>query len=45
MFNEQNLKINDPDIILITKIYNNFINKYFDIIDLNDTVKKIIHDK
>jgi hypothetical protein len=41
-FNELNLTITDSNIILITKIYNNFINKYFEIINSNETVKKII---
>ena len=41
-FNELNLTVSDPNIIMITKIYNNFINKYFEIINSNDTIKKII---
>lgn len=44
-FNSLELKINDPDILLITKIYNNFINKYFEIINSNDSIKKIITTK
>lgn len=41
-FNELSLNVNDKDIILITKIYNNFINKYFEIVNSNETIKKII---
>jgi hypothetical protein len=41
-FNDLNLTVSDPNIIMITKIYNNFINKYFEIINSNDTIKKII---
>ncbi len=41
--NELSLNANDENIILITKIYNNFINKYFEIINSNETIKKIIH--
>jgi len=40
--NNLKLNIQDKNIILITKIYNNFINKYFEIINLNETIKKII---
>ena len=41
-FNELKLSTSDPNIINITKIYNNFINKYFEIINSNETIKKII---
>jgi hypothetical protein len=41
-FNELNLTVSDSNIITITKIYNNFINKYFEIINLNETIQKII---
>ena len=39
------LSINDKDILLITKIFNNFINKYYQIINSNETIKKIISTK
>lgn len=42
-FNNMRLSVENKNILLITKIYNNFINKYFDIIDKNDTIKKIIY--
>jgi hypothetical protein len=41
--NNLNLNVKNPNIILVTKIYNNFINKYFQIIISNETIKKIIH--
>ena len=41
-FNSLNLSVKDNNIILITKIYNNFVNKYFEIINSNETVKNII---
>jgi hypothetical protein len=41
-FNKLHLSVKDINIILITKIYNNFINKYFEIIKSNETIKKII---
>lgn len=41
-FNELNISVKDSNIILITKIYNNFVNKYFEIINSNETIKKII---
>jgi hypothetical protein len=41
-FNELNLSVNDKNIILITKIYSNFVNKYYEIIKSNETIKKII---
>lgn len=41
-FNKLEINIKDSSIILITKIYNNFINKYFEIINSKDTIKKII---
>ena len=44
-FNKLGLNINNNDILLITKIYNNFINKYFEIINSNETIKKIISTK
>lgn len=40
--NDLSLNVNDKDIITITKIYNNFVNKYFEIINSNETIKKII---
>lgn len=40
--NELGLTVKDNSIITITKIYNNFINKYYEIVDSNDTIKKII---
>jgi hypothetical protein len=43
--NKMSLSINDKDILLITKIFNNFINKYYQIINSNDTIKKIISTK
>ncbi len=43
--NALHLSINDKNIILLTKIFNNFINKYYEIIKNNDTVKKIISSK
>jgi hypothetical protein len=43
--NSLNLSVNDKNIILITKIYNNFINKYYEIIKNNDSVKNIISSK
>lgn len=43
--NKMGLSINDKDILLITKIFNNFINKYYQIINSNDTIKKIISTK
>jgi hypothetical protein len=43
--NKLNLTINDKDILLITKIFNNFINKYYEIINSNETIKKIINTK
>ena len=43
--NKLNISVKDPNIILVTKIYNNFINKYFEIIDSNENVKKIIYTK
>lgn len=44
-FNNMNLSVRDKDILLITKIYNNFINKYYQIVNSNDTIKKIITSK
>lgn len=44
-FNNMGLRVNDKDVLLITKIYNNFINKYYDIINSNETIKKIIDTK
>lgn len=44
-FNNLKISVNDPNIILVTKIYNNFINKYFEIINSNENVKKIIYTK
>jgi len=44
-FNKLELNINDKDILLITKIFNNFINKYYEIINSNETIKKIISTK
>lgn len=41
-FNKLNLSVKDNDIILLTKIFNNFVNKYFEIINENENVKKII---
>lgn len=41
-FNKLNLTVKDSNIITITKIYNNFINKYYEIIKSNDTICKII---
>jgi hypothetical protein len=43
--NKLELKVDDKDILLITKIFNNFINKYFEIINSNETIKKIISTK
>jgi len=40
--NDLELTVQDNSIIIITKIYNNFINKYFEIVNSNDTIKKII---
>lgn len=40
--NALRLTVDDKNIVLITKIYNNFVNKYYEIINNNDTVKKII---
>jgi hypothetical protein len=44
-FNKLDLTVNDKDIILITKIFNNFVNKYYEIINSNETIKKIINTK
>ncbi len=44
-FNKLELSVNDKDILLITKIFNNFVNKYFEIINSNETIKKIISTK
>ena len=44
-FNKMALTTNDKDILLITKIFNNFVNKYYEIINSNETVKKIISTK
>jgi hypothetical protein len=44
-FNKLELTVNDKDIILITKIFNNFVNKYYEIINSNETIKKIINTK
>lgn len=44
-FNELKLNVNDKNILLITKIFNNFVNKYFEIINSNETIKKIITTK
>ena len=41
-FNDMNLTSSDKNILLITKIYNNFVNKYFEIVNSNETIKKII---
>ena len=43
--NKLGLSVNDSDILLITKIFNNFINKYYEIINSNETIKKIISTK
>ena len=43
--NKLKISVKDQNIILVTKIYNNFINKYFEIIDSNENVKKIIYTK
>lgn len=44
-FNSLGLRIYDKDIMLITKIFNNFVNKYYEIINSNETIKKIITTK
>ncbi len=44
-FNKLTLNVDDKNIILITKIFNNFVNKYYDILTQNDTIKKIINTK
>jgi hypothetical protein len=44
-FNNLALNVQDKDIVLITKIFNNFINKYYEIINSNETIKKIITTK
>ncbi len=44
-FNKLELNVSDKDIILITKIFNNFVNKYYEIINSNETIKKIISTK
>ena len=44
-FNNMNLNVEDKNILLITKIFNNFINKYYEIINSNETIKKIINTK
>lgn len=44
-FNSLALSIEDKNILLITKIFNNFINKYYEIVNSNETVKKIITTK
>jgi len=43
--NKLALSINDKNILLITEIFNNFINKYYQIINSNETIKKIINTK
>ena len=43
--NKMNLTINDKNILLVTKIFNNFVNKYYEIINSNETIKKIISNK
>lgn len=43
--NKLSLNINDKDVLLITKIFNNFINKYYEIVISNETIKKIIMTK
>lgn len=44
-FNSLALSAEDKNILLITKIYNNFINKYCEIVNSNETIKKIITSK
>lgn len=44
-FNSLALGVEDKNILLITKVFNNFVNKYYDIVDSNETVKKIITTK
>lgn len=41
-FNKLGLNVDDKDIMLITKIFNNFVNKYYEIVNSNETIKKII---
>lgn len=44
-FNSLALSVGDNNILLITKIFNNFINKYYEIVNSNETIKKIITTK
>jgi len=44
-FNSLALSVGDNNILLITKIFNNFVNKYYEIVNSNDTIKKIITTK
>ena len=44
-FNNLNLTAKDNDIVLITKIFNNFVNKYYEIINSNENIKRIILSK
>jgi hypothetical protein len=44
-FNSLALNIGDTNILLITKIFNNFVNKYYEIVNSNETIKKIITTK
>lgn len=44
-FNNLALSVDDKNILLITKVFNNFVNKYYDIVNSNETVKKIITTK
>lgn len=44
-FNRLALSVGDKNILLITKIFNNFVNKYYEIVNSNETIKKIITTK
>lgn len=44
-FNSLALSVRDKNILLITKVFNNFINKYYEIVNSNETIKKIITTK
>ena len=44
-FNALGLSVGDKNILLITKVFNNFVNKYYEIVNSNETIKKIITTK
>ena len=44
-FNRLTLSVEDKNILMITKVFNNFVNKYYEIVNSNETIKKIIATK